>query len=143
MDQSLKSGQSSNKGKWLAVTGAVLQLGPVVGLAWTAEGMRRAFAELELEASEGINDPQRLDAAIGDVLVGSIMGLSMGVVGLVLMFVALMGCRYRAQWFFWFLVVYSGLSLLAFPIGTVVGGVFLGYCLRYRHEFLGPKAGDP
>lgn len=100
MDPSHESSQSVNRGRRLAVTGAVLQLGPVVGLASTLEAMRRAFAMLE--ASEGVSDPQRLDAAIGDALVGSIIGVSMGFLGLLLLFVALMGCRYRTSQSLWY-----------------------------------------
>ena len=42
--------------------------------------------------------------------------------------------RYRAEWFFWFLIIY-GILL----VGTPFGIFFLVYCLVYRREFLNPN----
>lgn len=127
--------QKSNLGKKLALTGAFLQLGPVIGVVGTVIGMMRAFDTL---AAQGIGDPQRLSANISEVLIATIAGLALGVIGLVFLCIALFGCRYRAEWFFWFLVIYGALLLLGFPVGTVAGIVVLVSCLTLRHEFLKP-----
>ena len=134
--------EQSNRGKTLALTGAFLQLGPVVGIAGTAIGMLRAFKTLE-SAGPGISDPQHVSAAIGDVLITTIAGLALGVVGIVLLCIALLGSRYRAEWFFWFLVIYGGLLLFSFPVGTPIGIFFLVYCLTRRQEFLLPRPNEP
>jgi hypothetical protein len=65
------------------------------------------------------------------------IGLMVGIVGLVLLCVALLSNRYRAGWFFWFLVLYGSLLILIIPVGTAFGLFFLIYCLARRREFLG------
>ena len=125
--------QTSNSGKTLALIGAFLQLGPVVGLIGTVIGMRRAFDTL---GAAGIADPEKLSANIGEVLIATVIGLALGVIGIVLLCIALFGCRYRAEWFFWFLVIYGGILVLQFPVGTALGLVFLVFCLTRRNEFL-------
>ena len=131
---------TSNSGKTLALTGALLQLGPLVGTVMTVIGMVQAFRTME-SAQSGIGDPARLSAAIGHVLYGVFAGLVRGLVGLVLLFVALLGSRYRAEWFFWFLCIYGGLLTLSFPFGTAFGIFFLVYCITRRGEFLRPADG--
>ena len=93
-----------------------------------------------LAATPGISDPQRLSANISEVLIATVVGLGLSIIGLVFLCVALFGCRYRAEWFFWFLVMYGGLLLFGFPIGTAVGIVLLVFCITRRHEFLKPNA---
>ena len=131
------NGQTSNHGKTLALTGAFLQLGPIIGAAGSAIGMMRAFDTLA--AAPGFSDPQRLSANISEVLIATVVGLGLSVIGLILLCIALFGCRYRAEWFFWFLVIYGGILLFGFPIGTAVGIVFLVFCIIRRHEFLKPN----
>jgi hypothetical protein len=129
--------QTSNRGRTLALTGAFLQLGPVIGAAGTAIGMLRAFETLE---SSGAADPQRLSANIGEVLISTAIGLGFGLVGMILICVALFSSQYRAPWLFWFLVIYGGISLCAYPGGTILGIIILVFCLTRRHEFLTPSA---
>ena len=126
--------QKTSPGRKLALTGAWLQLGPVIGAAGAAIGMMRAFTTLA--EAPGVSDPQRLSANISEVLIATAAGLVLSVVGLILLCIALFGYRYRAEWFFWFLVIYGAILLLGFPVGTVVGLVFLVFCLTRRHEFL-------
>lgn len=123
----------SSSGKTLAVTGALLQLGPVVGLLGTLIGMMGAFRTL---GSGGIAEPQHLGANIGVVLCATAAGLALGLMGLVLLCIALFSCCYRAEWFFWFLVIYGGILLCGFPVGTVLGIIILVYCLTHRAQFL-------
>jgi MotA/TolQ/ExbB proton channel family protein len=125
----------SSRGKKLALTGAILQLGPLVGLLGTVVSVIHGFNTLE-SSSPGIADPQRLRANVGETLYATIAGLILSLIGLVLLFIALFGCRYRAEWFFWFLVIYGALLLFGFPIGTVIGLIFIIFCLTRKHEFL-------
>ena len=129
--------EKSNRGKTLALTGAFLQLGPLVGMVGTTIGMLHAFKTLE--SSSGISDPQRLSANISEVLVTTDIGLGLSLIGLVLICVALFASRYRAPWFFWFLVIYGGILLFGFPVGTAIGIVLLVFCIARRHEFLSPS----
>ena len=123
----------SATGRNLAISGIVCQLGPMFGLATSMIGMLRAFNEL---GSTGIGDPSHLSQAIGQTLMGTMLGMLVGLVGVVLLIVSVTACRYRAEWFFWFLVIYGALALTVFPIGTPFGIFFLVYCLNKRDEFL-------
>ena len=134
--------EHSNRGKTLALTGALFQLGPLIGTAGAAIGMMHAFKTLE---SSGISDPQQLSANISEVLISTAMGLGFSVVGLVLICIALFASRYRAPWLFWFLVIYGGILLCCFPVSAILGLlglVILVFCLAYRHEFLTTTASN-
>ena len=126
--------EKPNRGKALALTGAFLQLGPIVGMVGTTIGMMHAFKTLE--SSNGISDPQRLSANISEVLIATVVGLGLSLTGLVLICIALFASRYRAPWFFWFLVIYGAILLCGFPVGTVIGIIILVYCLTNKAQFL-------
>ncbi len=124
----------ANLGKILAVTGACLQIGPLIGLCGTVAGMIGAFKTL---GSNGMADPQQLSADIGGVLVATTVGLCVSLIGYILICIALFACCYRARWFYWFLVDYGIIALLfGFPLGRVLGIVILVYCLNHKSEFL-------
>jgi biopolymer transport protein ExbB/TolQ len=61
------------------VAGALLMLGPIVGMLGTVFGMQRAFDTL---GSSGIKDPDRLSADIGTVLYSTFAGLVAFPIGL-------------------------------------------------------------
>lgn len=124
-------------GKYLAIIGACMQAGPLIGLIGTVIGMRQAFDNL---GSSGVGDTAQLSNSIGTVLIATVIGIVVGLVGVVLIFVSLLRCRYRAAWFFWFLVIYGAISLLAFPVGTVIGIAFLVYSITNRSQFLAASA---
>jgi hypothetical protein len=129
----------STTGRNLAIAGAVCQLGPIIGLAGTVIGMMGAFNAIG-SSGAGIGDPSMLSSSIGHVLISTAIGFIVGIIGLVLLIVSLTGCRYRAEWFFWFLIVYGVLALTVFPVGTAFGVFFLVYGLSKRHEFLRPAS---
>lgn len=54
------------------IGGGLLMLGPLIGMFATVFGMQRAFRVL---GSSGVQDPQQLSAAIGEVLLSSFAGL--------------------------------------------------------------------
>lgn len=121
---------SPSKGVLLAKLGAWMQLAQWLGMAFTSWGMIRAFRVLGTQAPNG-GDPAQLSAAIGSVLYSALAGLVIGLVGCILLTVAITSCRYRAKWVFWFLVTYGALL-------TPFGLFFLIYCLIKKDEFLRP-----
>ena len=129
--------KSSATGRCLAVIGACMQAGPLIGLVGAVMGMWKAFANVN---STGLSDPAELSNTIGNVLIANVVGIGVGLIGVVLIFVSLLACHYRAAWFFWFLVIYGIISLAAVPVGTIIGGAFLVYSLTNRNEFLAPPA---
>ena|SRR6266853_6153541 len=130
------STEKPNRGRRLALIGAFLQLGTPIGMVGTAIGMLHAFKTLE--SSSGTADPQRLSANIGEVLIATAIGASLSFIGMVLICIALFASRYRAPWLFWFLVIYGGILLFVFPLGTVIGIIILIFCFIQRQEFLVP-----
>jgi multisubunit Na+/H+ antiporter MnhC subunit len=129
--------EESTHGRTIALTGVFLQVATILSTIGTVLGMRHAFSILHASPT-GISDPRQLASAIGDVLIITAIGVGIGLIGLVLLCIALLGSRYRAEWFFWFLVLYGTLMVFTFPIGTLFGIFFLIYCLTRRHEFLKP-----
>jgi len=127
--------QSPNSGKYLAIIGACLQAGPLIGQFIAVVGTRKAFASIN---SNGIVDTTLLNSSIGDVMVATTAGTIVGLIGVILIIISLFACRYRAAWFYWFLIIYGVISLLAFPIGTVVGIAFLVYSRTNRSQFFAP-----
>ncbi|QYY35715.1 hypothetical protein [Ruficoccus sp. ZRK36] len=53
---------------------------------------------------------------------------------------SLFGQKYRAKWFFWFLIVYSTLMLTAIPVGTLLGIGLLIFLIVKRKEFFAPTS---
>jgi len=99
--------------------------------------MRHAFSSL---GSSGIGDRERLSVAIGDTLIATAIGLSVGIIGVMLIAVSVLVFRYRTPWIFWFSIIISILFLLVIPIGTIMGIVILIYSITHRNEFLAPSA---
>ena len=127
-------GMKSNRtGRALAILGLLLQIGPLVGMGCAMVSMV-SFQD-KLMVRGGV-DQSALQLPLAQMFAPVIIGFAVGVVGAVLMVLALTVCRYRAEWFFWFVVVFGVLSLGAFPIGTGFGVFFLVYALTKRDEFL-------
>lgn len=124
------------QGRQLALWGAWLQLGPILGILGTVVGMVRAFGKISA------NDPASAEALASDIsiaLITTAIGMIPALVGLVLMGVALFVKKYRGSWFFWFLLVYGALCALEFPVGTVFGGALMIYLVWTKDEFLTDK----
>lgn len=121
-------------GKALAIAGAFLQCGPLLGIAGTVLGMVGAFHNL---GDTGISDPKLLSASVSVTLTATVIGMAAGALGMILLAVAIFACRYRARWLFWFLVNYSILLLAGFPIGTVIGIAVIISCVARKDQFLG------
>lgn len=118
--------------KITAYIGAVLFSGPLIGLIGTVIAMMMAF---ETMGAEGVTNMTQLSHAISIALLDTVAGLAAGVLGIILIFVALFPLGYRARWFFIYLCLLSILWLISFPIGTVLGIIFLCFLIPKRHEF--------
>jgi hypothetical protein len=88
-----------------AKVGAWLQLGLLMGIGATIKGMMNAFEVIE---TSGIGDPEKLSGAIGDVLIYTMIGFLAGLIGSILLGVAVFFQRCRARW----VKVFFGLSLM-------------------------------
>jgi hypothetical protein len=124
---------SNIRGKNLAAIGTCLQAAPLAGLIATSMAVMKSFDKL---GTSGIKDPSHVSIPIGDTLIWTLIGVGLGLVGVAFIFVSLIKFRYRAEWLFWFLVIDGVVSLIVFPIGTVVGISFLVYGIANRAQFL-------
>lgn len=118
--------------KIIALTGAVLQIGWIIGALGTVTGVQHAFSTL---SKSGIGDPEALSKSIGKALPSLGIGFSLSLIGLILICTSLFILRYRSKWFFYFCVIYGLLLLPAFPVGTSLGLCFLVFCLSRKQEF--------
>lgn len=122
----------NTKGRTLALTGAWFQLGPLFGLLGTIIGMISTFQKI---GSGEMGQPEALANDIGFALSTTAIGLCFGIIGLILMLIALFVQKYRAPWFFWFLTICSILWMFLFPIGTVLGIAILIFLITHQEEF--------
>ena len=117
-----------NGRKW-ALWGAWLQVGAVIGLIWTVVGIISSFHKVLPSGAALANE-------ISMLLVPSMVGMIAASIGGIFLAVALFGKKYRAPWFFWFLIVYGVLLAMDFPKGTFLGGTLCIYLICKKNEFL-------
>jgi len=122
----------NQKGKQLAIWGLVLQLGSVFGLVCTIIALVRYYSGL---ADSGTAQPSALAQEISRVLGPAAAGSVFGLIGAILILVALFGIRYRTPWFRTMLWVVSILWLMSFPIGTILGIIVIIYLVTHKDEF--------
>jgi hypothetical protein len=120
-----------NGRKW-ALWGAWLQVGAVIGLIWTVIGMISSFQNVSPSGTALANG---ISNELTPVLIGSVASF----IGLILLAVALFKKKYRAAWFFWFLLIYGILIAMNYWEGTLIGGLLIIYLIYKKDEFLGSK----
>ena len=90
---------------------------------------------MKITSMRGAEAPAMMAEALSQAVLASSIGSVLGLIGTVLLLVALFGQEYRAKWFYWFMMIYSILSLIAFPVGTVIGIICLVYITKRKEEF--------
>ena len=134
----LAEARKANEGRKTALAGAWLQLGPVIGFIASVAALMRAF---NFSPARGTGDAAALSEGISTALLPCAIGSVFGLIGTVLLLVALFAREYRAKWFYWFMMIYSILLLTAFPVGTVVGIICLVHITKRKEEFLAEATG--
>ena len=120
------------KGKYLAITGLVLQLVPVFGMVSTAASMIRAFSQLQNASTQA---PEALASDISLALYTTAIGMGVSIIGIILLCIALFGTKYRAPWFKTAMWILSIVWLFNIPIGTIIGIIVIIYLSNHRNEF--------
>ena len=69
-----------------------------------------------------------------------ILGLGLPIIGFLVFAWALLKQSYRAPWMFWFMSFYGLAFVGRFPIGSIVGGLFIFGALFYRAELFSHSA---
>ena len=132
-----KSAKLTGSSKWTARVGVVLFLGPLVGVLGTVFGMMRAFDTL---AKNDTATPQELSRSIGVSLTSTMIGIIVGIVGSILILVALTVYKNREPWFFGWCVTLSILWCIGlFPVGLLPAVPILWICFSNKLEFRSNK----
>lgn len=121
------------KGKYLAVWGLILQAGYILGIVVSIIGMLRAFPQLA--DSTTIASQVALAADISLSLYATAIGITLGIIGAVLICAALFGVRYRASWFKTAMWIMSVVWVLTSPIGIILGIIVMFYLSKHKNEF--------
>ena len=123
---------NKENGRKYALWGAWLQVGAVIGLIWTVVGMISSFQNVSSSGTALANE-------ISNELTPVLIALVASFIGVILLAVALFGKKYRAAWFFWFLLIYGILIAMNYWEGTLIGGLLIIYLIYKKDEFLGSK----
>ena len=125
-------GGKKSVGKMLAATGVLMQAVSVLALAWCVGMMALAMRA----APEGVRESaEHVAAALGRIVLAMTMAGVISLSGWIMLAAALWSSRYRAPWFRRAATILSVLSLLNFPLGTILGIVVLLYLRKHREEF--------
>ena len=123
---------NKENGRKYALWGAWLQVGAVIGLIWTVIGMISSFQNVSPSGTALANG---ISNELTPVLIASVASF----IGVILLAVALFRKKYRAAWFFWFLLIYGILIAMNYWEGTLIGGLLIIYLIYKKDEFLGSK----
>ena len=123
---------NKENGRKYALWGAWLQVGAVIGLIWTVIGMISSFQNV---SPSGTGLANGISNELTPVLIASVASF----IGVILLAMALFGKKYRAAWFFWFLLIYGILIAMNYWEGTLIGGLLIIYLFYKKDEFLGGK----
>ncbi|MCX6855376.1 MAG: MotA/TolQ/ExbB proton channel family protein [Verrucomicrobia bacterium] len=108
----------------LAKLGAWLQVLPIVGIIGTVLGMMHDFSML---GTNGVGDPSKLSGAIGEVLISTALGFFGGMIGSVILGIAVFFQRNQPRWvkvIFWLSVLpaLNGAFMFVMMILSVLRG---------------------
>ena len=120
-------------GRKYALWGAWLQVGAIIGLIWTVVGIISSFQNVSPSGTALAN---QISNELTPVLIASVASF----IGVIFLAVALFRKKYRAAWFFWFLLIYGILIAMNYWEGTLIGGLLIFYLIYKKDEFLGDKA---
>ena len=124
------------KSSWLSVLGIILYAAPIYGFTIGVIQMIRTFSTL---AAEGRPEATVLAGKISVALLSIIWGSAPGLIGVILILVALLKIKDRRSWFFkWGIGLSIVWCIVIFPIGCIVGVPFLFMFLKRKSEFF-PK----
>ncbi len=121
------------KRRVLALLGCWLLLGPLIGMIGTIVGMLRAFSTLK---TAGTPDPTVLAGDISIALLTTLYGLIYGLVGVLLVSLALYRNLNRERWFYRTVITLSFMwCFLLFPLGLIAGIYLIVAFRRRKAEF--------
>jgi len=124
------------KGKSLAIWGLVLQVGYLIEIVGTIVGKHRAVPLLADKAAMQTEETRAALVSIVTLdLYTTAIGMTVSIVGIILLCIALFGVKYRALWFRTVMWIMAILWLVRVPIGIVLGIVVMIYLATHKNEF--------
>lgn len=124
--------KARSRGRFLASTGLILMMGPLVGFFTTVFGMIQSYGNLASGGSTG----EELGRQIGLSMKITMWGFGAGIVGSTLVAIAVMALGNRELWIYRNGLVLAVIMALAMGIfGVVFGGGLFAMLLIKRGEF--------
>lgn len=121
------------RSKPLALIGVLLLAFPLFGAISVLIGMVKAFGILQ---AAGSADPEALASDISQALISTLVGLVFGIIGLVMVNIALFKRTNRESWFYQSVIVLSVLwCVMLFPLGLIPGGLLFHHFSKRKNEF--------
>lgn len=117
-------------GVFFAVPGAVFLLYILLHAGLAVASMVRQLAQ------QGTADARLMGQMVGELIVTLAARGFVALPVVAVLVLALLACRYRAVWFYRYLLVVSPLLMLLVPFGTLFGAWFLMYLWKRRREFV-------
>lgn len=129
----------SNRGALLAKVGAFMQIAQVLGFAAAFLAMNLKLRALP--DAEG-PPPGVVHGLVDQNIIYIYSGVGIAAFGIILVLIAAIVHRYRAEWLFWFMCLYGGAMCLSYmmPLGLIC----VIYALKKKKEFPldpGPQPG--
>ena len=116
------------RGRLFAVFGMTAYSAPMFGGAFFVIGMMNAMETLSHRAASNVGE---LTAQIGSMLTAIFIALPIGLLGMILLLLALKKYRYQALWTFWGVAILSLFWVLfIFPWGAIPAGMTLFIFVR-------------
>lgn len=117
-------------GVFFAIPGAVFLLYILIDAGLAVARMVRQLAQ------QGTADAQLLGRTVGELLVTLAARGFVALPVVAVLVLALLACRYRAVWFYRYLLAVSPPLMLLAPFGTLFGAWFVIYLWKHRREFV-------
>jgi hypothetical protein len=119
-------------GKWLAVVGSLLLLTLPLSFLSTLVSMINLFQNI---AYFGTGDAKLMAGEIAMALVSVVQGLILCAPGALLLCLAITIFKYRTRWVYRVSLFAAWLTIIFFPIGTIVSIIILLWLKRAKYEF--------
>lgn len=116
-------------GIYFAVPGAAFLLYLLIHAALAV----RAILQRILQ--QGTSDAQVFGQLVAELLITLVSRGFVALPVVAVLVLALLACRYRARWFYRYLMLVSPLLMLLAPFGTLFGAWFVIYLWKHRREF--------
>jgi hypothetical protein len=119
--------------KAFAITGSLMQLGPIIGIGLTVRSIMICFGEMS--SIKGSKKAEALAVHISEALQFTVIGQMIGLIGFIFLWIALFKLKYREPWFYSVIQIVAFTLLFGVPLGTLLGIYLFYYLNKHKAEF--------